>query len=165
MKKIILLRHAKSSWADASLPDFERPLNSRGTTIAPAMGKFLRSQCCDSDIILASTALRVRETLEGLLPEWHCSAEVLWEKSLYLATLSTLESYMWGLHDSWSTAMLVGHNPGLSDLASKLASQELYLPTCAIAIFESSAVSWSQFFPSHCKCVAVWKPKEIFLSQ
>jgi len=163
MKRLILLRHAKSSWDDSGLADFQRPLNARGRRVAPMMGQYMYAHQIHADVVLASTAVRVRQTLGELQPKWKCAAEVLWEKSLYLASLQTLESYVVGLHDNWSSALVVGHNPGLSELAGKLAAQEIYLPTCAVAIFDFHVESWPLTLSTGSgKCIAVWKPKELF---
>ncbi len=163
MRQLILMRHAKSSWDNPGIDDFDRPLNARGRKTAPLMGQHLRDNQIAVDVILASTAKRVQQTLEGVRPAWKTSAIVLNEKQLYLPTLETLQSVVTGLHDSWSCAMLIGHNPGLSELASIGSNSEIYLTTGAVVIFEVNAPSWLRACTSlPWTQRALWKPKELF---
>lgn len=159
-KRLLLMRHAKSSWEDERLTDFERPLNDRGRRAALRMGRLLREQKIQVDIVIASPAVRVKETLAGLLPEWQCAPEVIWEKALYLAPLERWLSTVAGLHDSWQSVLFVGHNPGLGQLLSHLSNNAQHLPTGSIALLETSAQSWPlSLMLRPWRQTAFWKPK------
>lgn len=156
------MRHAKSSWDGPPIDDFDRPLNQRGRLAAPLMGRLLSDRGIQVDIVIASTAVRVKETLAGLLPEWNCDPEVLWERTIYLAPVEQLLSTISGLHDSWHSVMIVGHNPGLSELLGRLSNNPQHLPTGAIAMLDASAETWPQSLTLRpWRQVALWKPKEL----
>lgn len=163
VRRLIVMRHAKSSWDDSRVSDFQRPLNKRGSKTAPMVGELLHSKEITADVVLASPAVRVKETLAKLNPVWRSSAEILWEQSLYLATLDVLQQFIGGLHDSWRSVMFVGHNPGLSQLVQFLTEQPAYLPTAAVAVLEVNSDHWSQAaLHRPWRQLAMWKPKELF---
>jgi phosphohistidine phosphatase len=161
-RQLLILRHAKSSWSDPGANDFERTLNHRGRMAAPQVGRKLRQEKIDVDIVLASSAVRVRETLELLLPAWQYDGPVSWEKQLYLASPETLGQQIAALHSNWNRAMIVGHNPGLSQLASLLTGTPVDMPTAALVHLECTAVDWpSAIRQRDWKQLAFWKPKEL----
>ena len=86
MKKLLLLRHAKSSWADSTLPDFERPLNERGLLAAPLVGKFMRKRLIKPDLIICSPAQRTRETIALVLKAARLETELRYDERIYEAT-------------------------------------------------------------------------------
>ncbi|HKR02167.1 MAG TPA: histidine phosphatase family protein, partial [Pyrinomonadaceae bacterium] len=90
MKKLLLLRHAKSSWDDASLPDFERPLNERGRRAAPLMGEFMRRQKIRPDLVICSPARRTRETIARVLEAAGMTTEVRYDERIYEASVQAL---------------------------------------------------------------------------
>ena len=146
MRKLIFMRHAKSDWADESLADHDRPLNARGRRAAPRMAQHLIDLDVHAELILASSAVRVQETV-GLMQEiWCPSVEVLTEPSLYLASPREIAAQVDGLHDSWQTVLVVGHNPGMSAVCGSLAGSGMEMPTAAVAIFESDVESWKHSF-------------------
>src|SRR3954471_11180534 len=120
MKTLTLLRHAKSGWDDPSLNDFARPLNARGREAARAMGRELRALGLAWDLILASPAARVTETIDGLRESYGPIAPVYDEK-VYLASLDTLVELVRATDDACATLLLVGHNPGMERLALLLS--------------------------------------------
>lgn len=161
-RNLLLLRHAKSSWSDPGLTDFQRTLNARGQRDAPLIGRQLRQENTQVDIILASTAQRVRETIGLLLDAWQFECPIVWEKQLYLATPDTLIHQLSTLDDQWSRAMIVGHNPGLSDLAGLLTGNLFDMPTASLAMLSHPEQSWAtamRFRDWH--QYAYWKPKDI----
>lgn len=145
MRILYLARHAKSSWADSRLDDFDRPLNDRGFRDAPLMARFLAGAGELPDAIVTSPARRalttatlIAETL-GLPP-----GAVSTEQSLYAASMDTILDVIRAFDDAWRRPMVVGHNPGMSNLASGLSGGRIdHLPTCAIASFELPAESWT----------------------
>ncbi|HEX5950150.1 MAG TPA: histidine phosphatase family protein [Actinomycetota bacterium] len=121
MTTLYLLRHAKSSWDQPGLADRERPLAPRGRRAARRMAEHLSAEGARPDVVLCSTAVRARETLEIVLPALG-EAEVLVEEALYATDADDLLDRIRSLPDGTSAAMVVGHNPTLQDLALDLAS-------------------------------------------
>lgn len=161
-RRLLVLRHAKSSWSQPGATDFQRPLNERGRAAASQMGNKLRAEQMQVDIILASTALRVRETLELLLPAWQHTGPVVWEEQLYHASPQTLTQHLSALDSSWSSALVVGHNPGLSEFVSQLTGSAVEMPTTSIAVLECKADDWpSALRLQEWTQLAFWKPKEL----
>jgi len=141
-KKLFLMRHAKSDWADSSIPDHDRPLNARGRASAPLMAQWIQSHQSIPEVVLCSTAVRTRQTLELLIETWSSgSPEIHFLEELYLAPAASILSIA-SKHNQRSALMVLGHNPGMSDLASYLAQSTFDMPTGAIAILESTTRNW-----------------------
>ena len=150
MPTLYLLRHAKSDWSDLTLPDERRPLSPRGCRDARLLAAQLRRAHIEPDLILCSTAQRTRETLELLLAELGHS-EVHLESDLYGASAATLLERLHEVPKQVSSAMLIGHNPGLQDLAVWLTSPggrrrslEAKFPTAALATITLPKNSWTK---------------------
>jgi phosphohistidine phosphatase len=120
MRQLLLLRHAKSSWDDPKLPDRDRPLNARGRRAAAAMRTAMRDLGLTPDLVLVSPARRTLETLEALEP-WDETPLIEPLESLYLGSASQLLSVMHGVGEVVRSVLLIGHNPGLHELAQMLA--------------------------------------------
>jgi phosphohistidine phosphatase len=120
MHQLLLLRHAKSSWDDATLPDRDRPLNKRGRRSAAAMRQALHQLGLAPDLVLVSPARRTRETLAGLEP-WDETPLVESVEVLYLATAQQMVLVMRGVPETVRSVLLIGHNPGLHELAVLLS--------------------------------------------
>lgn len=123
MKRLTLLRHAKSDWGDRGARDFDRGLNDRGMRAAFAIGRHLRATGAAFDHVIASDAVRVVETLSGVergLARW---LGVEWDRRLYLASVQVLLDMVHGLPPAASHALIAGHNPGLEDLALMLVPE------------------------------------------
>ena len=116
MRRLALLRHAKSSWDNPGLDDFSRPLNERGWKSARRMGREMRDRGMRFDLVLASTAVRVRETLDGVQEDYAFGARIQFEEDIYLAATEILVSMVQQLPDAVQAPLLVGHNPGLERL-------------------------------------------------
>lgn len=151
MKTLSLLRHAKSSWDDNGLSDFERPLNGRGRRNAPQMGRFMATNDCTPDLVLCSSAKRACQTLELVLPELTPAPKVKHLEQLYLASPGTLLSQLRGLSSKFSSVLIVAHNPGLHALAlgltgsgNETAKSDLArkFPTAALAVFSFDVAAW-----------------------
>ena len=142
-RQLILLRHAKSSWNQPDRSDHDRPLNARGRRQAPQVGAWLQEEDCLPDLVLCSSALRARETLAGVAGAVDWDAQVRIEPDLYGAEPeAVLELVAW-LGDQAGCVLVLGHNPGLSLLASRLAGREIALRTACLARF-SVSVAWPQ---------------------
>ncbi|WP_442508301.1 SixA phosphatase family protein [Novipirellula sp. SH528] len=144
-RRLILMRHAKSDWADEGLSDHDRPLNKRGKRDAPQMAEWLREIDCLPDVVLSSSAVRTRETAELMQDSFRSDVVVSYIESLYLATPETICSVISSDSCDASTVMVLAHNPGMAYLVSQLAGQMVDMPTAAIAIFDVSIADWSKF--------------------
>ena len=134
MRQLILIRHAKSSWSNPSLDDFDRPLNKRGKRDAPFMAKLLSEKKIYPDIIISSPAKRTKLTaLEFANQLGIGSDEIQWNNKLYLASLTTLFKILKQVDNNIKTVFLFGHNPGLTELQNFLCKEEIdNIPTCGI---------------------------------
>jgi phosphohistidine phosphatase len=146
MRHLTLIRHAKSSWGDTSLPDRLRPLNRRGKRDAPRMGERLARGGFEADVLLCSPATRALATAEIIAPEiGYPLDEILVEGRLYGAGLHELIDVVADLDDSHASAILIGHNPGMSELVDMISPNLAgSLPTCGIVQFEFSEDSWAR---------------------
>ena len=120
MRQLLLLRHAKSTWDDASMPDRDRPLNARGRRSVAIMRQAMQELGLAPDVVLVSTARRTLETLEALEP-WDDMPLIEPMDSLYLATSLQIGAALHGVAETVRSVLLIGHNPGLHDFAVSLA--------------------------------------------
>lgn len=141
MITLILVRHAKSDWSNPMLSDHDRPLNARGTRNAPMMAKRLADTGVDVQRILSSTALRARSTAAAFSAELGVPVEL--DEDLYHAFPRTLLTK--AAEAGVPSVMIVAHDPGLSDLASRLSNGRItHMPTCAVATFTWQTDSWKK---------------------
>ena len=120
MRQLLLLRHAKSTWDNAAMPDRDRPLNARGRRAAAVMRQAMHDLGLLPDVVLVSTARRTMETLE-LLEPWDDTPLIEPMDSLYLADPAQLTAALHGVAETVRSVLLIGHNPGMHDLALGLA--------------------------------------------
>lgn len=147
MKTLYLIRHAKSSWKDPELQDFERPLNKRGKRDAPEMGQRLKENKAGIDVIISSPAQRTLKTAKIIAREIDFPVKKIVKKdSVYLADVPTLVKVIRKISDKHHQAMLFGHNPGLTTLANFLVNGEQVenIPTCGIFCIEFEIDSWKK---------------------
>jgi len=162
MRKLLLMRHAKSSWKDSFLSDHERPLNKRGNRDAPRMGNLLMDREFIPDIILCSTANRARSTVERLLETCDISGDINYLDDLYHADYATYLDFLSGLPDEIFLAMIVGHNPEMNQFLDVVCGVYDHMPTAAIAMIEFPCAVWEDIHESaEGKLVDIWKPREI----
>ncbi len=158
MKRLTVLRHAKSSWDDDRLGDFDRPLNDRGWKAARRVGRQLKEKGTHFDLCLASTAARVRETLDGVGEAYGGTLPfpIRFEQQIYLATVEALVGLVRGLPDDSGAVLLVGHNPGLERLLVELSSDDKHglrdkvahkYPTAALAVLDLPVNHWVKVEP------------------
>jgi phosphohistidine phosphatase len=138
MKQLILIRHAKSSWAEPDQKDFERPLNTRGEHDAPRMGRALAEHGIRPDKILASPARRAISTARILAQESGFKAKHIEEiPAIYEASPDTLLQLIRQQQDDAGSIALVGHNPGLTMLANRLGDRFIdNIPTCGMVVLQ-----------------------------
>jgi len=145
MKRLLILRHAKSSWDDSTLADFDRPLNKRGERDAPRIGAWMAAHGLRPDMVVSSPALRASQTARLVAESIGFPAEhIRFDPRIYDASLGALRELMRSFDDNWRQILLIGHNPGLQELANSLADTVLAaFPTCALAVLELSTKTWS----------------------
>ena len=166
-RRLILLRHAKSDWPD--VPDPDRPLAKRGRRDAPVIGRWLHDQGYLPEIVICSAALRTRETWDLVAPELGGSPSVTFEPRAYAASALTLLYLVRELPADCRAALLIGHNPGVSELASTLIESAgddtpgtpgLRFPTAAVAVLEFSG-DWAELSLARARLVAYTTPADL----
>jgi phosphohistidine phosphatase len=161
MKTLFLIRHAKSSWNNAALPDKDRPLNDRGKRDAPKMGKRLAKRDVKPDLILSSPAMRALTTAEIIAKRLDYKLkEIVVDNRLYAGEADDLLNVIHKLGDTLERVMLFGHNPELTELAHRLSREITHMPTCAVAEFTFDAKSWSNIGKAKPAKVALDYPKK-----
>ena len=144
MRSLYLLRHAKSSWGDEGLRDFDRPLKRRGREAAEQVGKRLALETLNAPLVICSPALRTRETAEIVLQSANLSAEQRFDERVYEASLRDLVEVVSEIPDEKQVAILIGHNPGLEELLTFLTGESRQMPTCAVAKIQLDVESWKE---------------------
>ena len=167
MKRLYLLRHAKSSWDDPTLADHDRPLAPRGRRASRVMAEHLRRKGISPKLVLCSPSRRTRQTLKRLAPGLGKNADVRIEPELYAASAADLLELLHEVPDEVKAVMLIGHNPGIQDLAvslarggTEIARVRSKFPTAALATLELNG-SWRELAPGSAELVSLVKPKEL----
>lgn len=170
MLSLALLRHAKSSWDDPSLDDFERPLNARGHDAAPLMGQTLAKLDFHPDIVLCSPSRRTRETWLHVSQAMRPSTPaVVFDEQLYLASALDLLLMVRSLDAGSPRVLVIGHNPGLHGFALTIAGAgsegdrsrlEDKFPTAGFALFAVDAQAWADVGPGNGRLVTFITPKQ-----
>jgi len=162
-----LLRHAKSSWDDDALRDRDRPLAPRGRRATKRIASWARKHDVRPQLVVSSSAVRARETLQGVLPGLG-EPEIWIEVALYAASAETLLERVHALPDEAQEAMLVGHNPGLGGLLLLLAEPgrlrnraEAKVPTGALATLEANIERWAELEPGGARVVSFVVPRQL----
>ena len=151
MKTLTLLRHAKSSWDDPVARDFDRPLNPRGRRAARTIGREMRTQGLAFDAVVASPAVRVIETIDDVGQAYGGPLEPRYDQRIYLASTSSLMDIVHELDDAADRVLIVGHNPGLEQLALMLtrdgelrAALAVKYPTATVAVISLPVERWTE---------------------
>ena len=168
MKRLYLLRHAKSSWKEPGLSDFERPLKRRGREACAMIAAYMAGQGIAPDLVLCSPARRAAETLELVSKGLGRELNNAFCDALYMATAARLLAEVRGVDDAVGALMVVGHNPGLADLARGLAGSGdgraladlgRKVPTAALASLELACERWAQAAAGAAHLAAYATPK------
>jgi len=166
MKRLYLLRHAKSSWDDPGLRDHERPLAPRGRRAAAKLGDHLRTEGVRPELVLCSSAVRARETLERISDALG-EAEVHVERDLYAADAAELLERLREVADTIGSVLMIAHNPGLQDLALELARTggdlprlREKLPTGSLATLAFEG-GWRDLAPGAATLLALVVPRDL----
>ncbi len=146
MKKVIFVRHAKSSWSYPELTDFERPLNKRGRRDAPFMGKLLLQKGWKPEIIVSSPALRAYFTARLMARELEYPLrDIVSTEDLYEASASDFLRVINNMDEKFSSVMLVGHNPGITLTVNLLSDRTIEnIPTAGVAVVGFRLASWRE---------------------
>ncbi|WP_311268662.1 histidine phosphatase family protein [Sphingobium sp. WCS2017Hpa-17] len=171
MKQLTLLRHAKSDWDDPVARDFDRPLNRRGEKAALLMGQFAAQRAMRFDMLVASPAVRVVQTLETFFAGYGETLEARWDRRIYLASAPTLFDVIRDLPDSADSALMAGHNPGLEELildlvpndgASPLREDvEVKFPTASIAVLDLAIDRWDDARENSATLASFTRPRDL----
>jgi len=144
MKKLTLVRHAKSDWHSGAATDFDRPLNERGKKAAPLIGKRLAGRGCAPELMISSPAKRARQTAKRIAKQIGYIAAISYHEELYDASLETLIEFVRNLPDRHEEIVLFGHNPGLSELGAWFTDEAPdWLPTCGVLELELAIDDWA----------------------
>ena len=147
-RTLIMVRHAKSSWANPLQSDFDRPLNERGNKDAPEMGAKLKKMGIMPDLIISSTAKRTRQTAKKLAAALGYDEEAIkWEEKLYHCIPSVIEEVIYETSDRVRTLMIVAHNPGITEFVNHLAPPFSVdnMPTCGVVGTQIDTKEWNNF--------------------
>lgn len=158
MKTLLLARHAKSDWGDPGLADFDRPLNARGLRDAPAMARRLVDDGAAVQLVVSSPALRAITTAREYAAAF--GVGLVERPELYAASARTILAAAAALPDEASAAMLVGHNPGMSDAVAELTGEFLELPTCAVVTCAVDVGSWAELIEGSGRLELVRTPRD-----
>ena len=170
MRALTLLRHAKSSWGDSRLGDFDRPLNDRGREAARRLGEEMKQREMRFDQVLASPAVRVRQTLYKVAEGYGERFDAVFDERIYMAGLDALLEIVRDIPDDSEKPLLVGHNPGLEQLLLRLTSDDDRglrgkvagkYPTGALAVVELPADRWREITEGSGKIVELILPREL----
>ena len=144
MKTLYIIRHAKSSWGDSGLDDFDRPLNERGEKDAPRMGKRLKEKEVTADLMISSTAKRALKTCKAVAAILEYPEEkIKEEKKLYHADEEQILSILKNIKDPNEVVIIFGHNPGFTEFANNLLNENIMnIPTTGVVAGKLNIHSW-----------------------
>ena len=160
MKTLYLARHAKSYWKDQSIPDFDRPLNSRGKRDAPFMGEVLKDKKVKPDLIISSPAKRTKKTaLEIAAKLNYPEKKILYNEELYEASSNTIIKVLNKIDEKYNSVMIFAHNPGLTLLNNHISNNYIdNIPTCGIVALQLDK-KWTELSKNTCKFLYFEYPK------
>lgn len=162
MKRLLILRHAKSSWKDPDLPDHDRPLNKRGRHDAPLIGKLLKDEDLEPDVIVSSPAIRAKKTAQLVAKECKYKGEIVINKALYGAEPKDYLKILGWISDTYKTVLIVGHSPTVEETIEMITnSSDVIMPTCALAHIRLPIENWADINKQKIKgkLAKIWKPK------
>lgn len=160
MKKLYLIRHAKSDWT-GNLSDYNRPLNKRGLKDAPIMGKRIFQLYNKPDYIISSGAKRALHTAKLFAESCNYNTkDILIEDDLYHASDHTIINLIKSIPDDYSNVCIFSHNPGISEAVTKLTERYLFLKTCCVVIIEDNIDKWKEINVGNCRLIAHLTPKD-----
>jgi phosphohistidine phosphatase len=162
MKSLYIIRHAKSSWGDFTLPDIERPLNERGKKDAPIMADRLLKLNVEINVFISSPAIRALKTCKIFCKEYNkAEGSILVIDELYNASVEVFYKIAKAIPNEYESAAIFSHNPGITDFVNSLGTEVRvdHMPTCAIYGVEFDSDTWSNFKDSEKKYLLFQYPK------
>ena len=161
MLELLILRHAKSSWANPGMKDHQRPLNERGRQAAARMGRLMREQDLVPDLILSSDSTRTKETVRLCSETLNFNGPIRFENDLYHASCESLLAAAQNAGEA-KRVLLVAHNPGMEDLVELLGGKFELFPTAALAYVKFEIDSWTDASgPLNAELTNLWRPKNL----
>lgn len=162
-RRLIVLRHAKSSWETEAATDHDRPLNKRGKRDAQRIGKRLAKLGWVPELVFSSDSARTRETWERMKEAFDDAIEATFTRDMYHAGIGAVRTVLVGIPDNVKTVMAIGHNPGWESVVEQLTGDEVTLTTCNAALLIADADNWSDAaaMDSSWKLHALLRPKEL----
>ena len=145
MKKLLLLRHGKSSWDNPDLADHERPLTNRGKEDASMIGKFLKKESLVPDLIISSTAKRANKTADIIAKKSGYDKKIFKSVELYGGSSEAYTNIIREIADKNKTILLVGHNPVIEEVIERITGEKRIMKTCSLAHIDLSIDSWKNF--------------------
>ena len=158
MKKLILVRHAKSDWPEET-EDFDRPLADKGLQDALKMSKFLKNSNISIDYLVSSPAVRALDTCKIFNQTYRLN--YITNEKLYNPSENNFQSVIYDLNDDVNSVAIFSHNNGISNFANSISEDIFHFPTCGVAGFEINCDSWSQFDGSEKKLLFFYEPNKI----
>ncbi len=165
MKTLYLIRHAKSSWKDLTLDDFDRPLNKRGKRDAPFMGEMLKDNEIMPDIIISSPAKRAKETATIIAQKLGFEKEIIFDERIYEFNFVILLRLIKEIDNANESAFIFGHNPILNIFMEEFCDFDENIPTCGIVKFSFECDEWEKITPQNCEMLEFEYPKKYFIRQ
>lgn len=164
MKRLYLVRHAKSSWDNPNFSDFDRPLNKRGKRDAPFMGKLLKKENIKPDLIYSSPAMRAITTAQIFADELdYPKKQIVESLSIYESGIKELEEIVQKISEEHKSVLIFGHNPALTSFANHLGNKFIdNIPTCSVVGIEFDVKSWKQVEHACGKTFMFEFPKKYF---
>ena len=160
MKKLYLIRHAKSDWSNPSLDDYDRPLNKRGKKNAPKIGVYFNKRRIYPDLIISSPAYRARTTALKIAKKINYLELIEFNEHLYEASLKTILEIISFIEDENDDVFIIGHNPSLNMLAFYLVEFTKNIPTSGVLEIEFNCDSWREIKKSNAKLLSFEYPKK-----
>ena len=161
MRTLYLLRHAKSGWKDETLADFDRPLAGRGRKACKLIAKVIQEKNIKFDLALCSPAIRARQTIELVWKAAKLRTEILYDQRIYAANARRLLGIVRESGNDRKNVLLVGHNPGLEDLLSLLASESERLPTASLVKLKLNISKWAETSDNKAALDWIVRPREL----
>jgi phosphohistidine phosphatase len=161
MRKLLIMRHAKSSWDNPDISDFDRPLNQRGLQAAPFMGNQIYKNGLIPDLIVSSTAKRAKQTAILVRESAGVETKITFEDKIYEASPTTLLYVVAELSDKHESVMLVGHNPGMEGFIRILTGEIHQMPTAALAQISLNIEKWNDISINCGQLELLIRPKDL----
>jgi phosphohistidine phosphatase len=158
-KKLFIIRHAKSSWKDLTLDDFDRPLNNRGKNDAPKMGKRLKNRNILPDLIISSSAKRTISTAKIIAKKVKYKKDIFFTKELYESSVKAMYNILIEISDDNNTVFLVGHNTGINGFVHDYIDLNENVPTCGVVEIEFNCEKWCEISIDNAKLISFDYPK------